>query len=259
VTPLPLRVRGALFTDSTPFLILSVVTELSMNPHRRLSFGITKIDKVFPGFQRGDFAVLYGHPLCEKLCFLLGVRCQLSLKRGGLNSRVVYIDGGNTFDPYAVSAMAQEYGAEPRSVLEGIVISRAFTAYQLTALMSERLEEALKQYRARLVIVSDIIGLFLDRDVPEQEGKEVLAKTTQRLSDIASKRHTIVIASHFPRPHANKSRFLESVLFGNANIVIGVKEAKGVLKLSIESHPTLLPFTIDLPSNTVTLETFMEV
>jgi len=91
----------------------------------------------------------------------------LPFKKGGLNSRVVYVDGGNTFDPYAVSAIAQEYGLEPKSVLEKILISRAFTAYQLTALVFEKLEEALKRYRSKLVIVSDITRLFLDRDVPK--------------------------------------------------------------------------------------------
>jgi DNA repair protein RadA len=114
--------------------------------------------------KRGDFAVLFGHRLCRRLLFLLSVRGQLPFKKGGLNSQVVYIDSRNTFDPYAVSAIAQEYGLEPKSLLERILISRAFTAYQLTALVFEELEKVLKRYRSKLVIVSDITGLFLDRE-----------------------------------------------------------------------------------------------
>ena len=238
---------------------LCVVTALSRKSNRVLALGVPKIDEAFPGFQRGDFAVFFGHPLCRTLLFLLGVRCQLPLKKGGLNSTVVYVDGGNTFDPYAVSAMAQEYGLEPKSVLEKFLISRAFTAYQLTALVFEKLEEALRRYRSKLVVVSDIAGLFLDRDVPKIEGRDIFFKMTQYLSDLASRRRAFIVASYFPRPYSSRSLFLESVLFGRATTVIGLKESRGVLKFILEHHPSIKPFAIDLPSNAVTIDMFMEV
>jgi len=226
--------------------------------NRALSFGIPRIDKAFPGFQRGDFAVLFGHPLCKMLSFLLSVRSQLPLGKGGLNSKVVYIDGGNTFDPYTVSAIAQEYCLKPNSVLEKIFVSRAFTAYQLTALVFEKLEEALKKYRSKLVVVSDIAGLFLDRDVPKIEGRDIFFKMTQHLSHLASGRRAIVVASYFPRPYSIRSLFLESVLYGRASTVVGLKESRGVLKFVLESHPSVEPFAIDFPSNAVTMDMFME-
>jgi hypothetical protein len=240
------------------FYPLSAVTALYKQSNGVLSFGIPRIDKAFPGFQRGDFAVLFGHPVIKMLSFLLSVRCQLPLRKGGLNSRVVYIDGGNTFDPYAVSAIAREYGLEPKSVLEKIFISRAFTAYQLTALVFEKLEEALKRYRSRLVVVSDVAGLFLDRDVPKIEGRDIFFKMARYLSDLASRRRVIVVASYFPRPYSIRSLFLESVLYGRASTVVGVKESRGVLKFVLESHPKIEPFTIDFPSNAVTIDMFME-
>jgi len=236
---------------------LSVVTALS-NKNRVLALGIPKLDEAFPGFQSGEFAVLVGHPLSTMLSFLLSVRCQLSLKRGGLNSRVVYIDGGNTFDPYAVSAIAQEYGLEPRSVLEKIFISRAFTAYQLTALVFEKLEEALKRYRSKLVVISDITGLFLDRDVPKMEGRDTFLKMTQYLSELATRRRAMVVASYFPRPYYSRNLFLESVLLGRATTVIRFKESKGGFKFALEDHPNIKPFVADFSSNAVTIDMFAE-
>lgn len=244
--------------DSTPFLIPSVVTALSTESERVLSFGIAKIDGAFPGFHRGDFAVLYGHLLCEKLLFLLSVRCQLPFKLGGLNSRVIYLDGGNTFDPYAISAIAREHGLEPRSALENIFISRAFTAYHLTSFIFEELEEALRRYGARFVIVSAITGLFLDRNVAERESEETFKEMVKRLAGLAAKRRLIIVASHSPRPASGRNTYLQSVLFASANIVIGIKESKGVPKLVLESHPHLLPFTVNLLPDEVTLDTFME-
>jgi len=164
---------------------------------------------------------------------------------------VVYIDGGNTFDPYAISAIAQEYGLDPRSVLEKVSVSRAFTAYQLTALVFEKLEEALKRYRAKLVVISDITGLFLDRDVPKIEGKDIFLKMTRHLLDLASKRRAVVVASYFPRPYSSRNLFLESVLLARANTVVRFKESRGGFKFVVEDHPRIKPSTVDFPSNEV--------
>jgi len=234
------------------------VTALSNKSNRILALGIPKIDEAFRGFQSGEFAVLVGQPLSTMLSFLLSVRCQLPFKKGGLNSRVVYIDGGNTFDPYAVSAIAQEYCLEPRSVLENIFISRAFTAYQLTALVFEKLEEALKRYRSKLVVISDITGLFLDRDVPKMEGRDTFLKMTQYLLELATRRRAIVVASYFPRPYTSRNLFLESVLLARASTVIRFKESRGGFKFALEDHPNIKPFVIDFPSNAVTIDMFAE-
>jgi hypothetical protein len=235
-----------------------VVIVLSKEANRMLSFGIPRIDDAFPGFQKGDFAVLFGRRLCRTLVFLLSVRSQLPFKKGGLNSRVVYIDGRNTFDPYAISAIAQQYGLEPKCVLEKILISRAFTAYQLTALVFEKLEEVLKRYRPKLVIVSDITGLFLDRDVPRIEGRDIFLKMTQFLSDLASRRRAVVVASYFPRPYSSRNLFLEAVLLARASTVIRFKESRGGFKFVLEDHPSIKPSTIAFPSNSVTMDMFME-
>jgi hypothetical protein len=240
------------------FYPLHVVIILSKETNRVLSFGIPIIDEVFLGFQRGDFAVLFGHRLCRRLLFLLSIRGQLPLKKNGLNSRVIYIDGRNTFDPYVISAIAQQYGLEPKCALEKILISRAFTAHQLTALVFEKLEEALKRYRSKLVIVSDITGLFLDRNVPKTEGLGIFMKMIQHLLDLASRRRVIIVASYFPRRYSSRSLFLESVLLGRARVLLGVKRSRGSLKLALEKHPSIKPFTVDFPSNAVTMDMFME-
>lgn len=237
---------------------LCAVNTLLGESKRVLSFGMPRIDTAFPGFQRGDFTVLFGHSPCKMLVFLLSVRCQLPRRKGGLNSTTVFIDGGNTFDPYAVSTTAQEYGLEPKSVLEKIFVSRAFTAYQLTALVCEKLEEALKRHNSKLVVVSDIAGLFLDRDVPKIEGSDLFFKMTQHLLNLAARRRVIVVASYFPQALSNRSRFLERVLYGKAGTVIGLKKSKGALKLIVARHPSIQPLVVDFPSNGVTMDRFLK-
>jgi len=208
----------------------------------------------------GDFAVLYGHPFCKTLSFLLSVRCQLPKEEGGLNSTAIYIDGGNTFNPYAISAVAQQHNVDSQFTLERIFVSRAFTAYQLSALILETLENALKQYRSKLVLISDITALFLDRDVPTKEAMNLFNNAVIHLSELVTRRDVIIVASCFPRGRFKRRRFfLESVLFGRAGTVVRVAESKGKLQFTLESHPFLKPFTIDILSNAVTLEKFEEV
>src|SRR5665647_77436 len=50
----------------------------------------------FPGFALGDFAVLQGSSVLS-LASLWCVKAQLPTQLGGLQSSVIFIDGGNTF------------------------------------------------------------------------------------------------------------------------------------------------------------------
>src|SRR5659263_634572 len=67
---------------------------------------IRGVNEVFPGFALGDFAVLQG-PSVLSLTSLLCVKSQLPTQLGGLQSTVVFIDGGNTFRLYQIAQLAQ--------------------------------------------------------------------------------------------------------------------------------------------------------
>jgi hypothetical protein len=233
------------------------VCALLTNNERVLSFGLQRIDNAFPGFKSGDFAVFYGYQYCKTLTFRLVVRCQLPIEGNGLNSTAIFVDGGNTFNPYSISAIAQEFGLDPKPALERVFVSRAFTAYQLSAIILETLEEALKQYRSKLVLLSDLTGLFLDKDVPTREAFELFSKAVTYLSDLTIRRNVIVVATCFPFEHSRRHVFLESILLGKASKVIRITESKGKLQFALENSRGVESFTIDIESNAVTLEKFV--
>jgi len=81
---------------------------------------------------------------------------------------------------------------------------------------------------------------------------------TQYLSDLASRRRAVIVASYFPRRYSTRSLFLESVLLERAGTVIRFKESRSGFKLALEKHPSIKPFAIDFPSNAVTMDMFME-
>ncbi len=223
-----------------------------------LSFHIRSIDQKFPGFKPSDFAVIYGHPFCNTLLFRLCVCCQLPKEEGGLASSAIFVDGGNTFNPYAISAIAREFGLDPKSTLEQVFISRAFTAYQLSALILETLEDAVKHYKSRLVLISRITNLFLDKDVPTKEAFEIFRKIITHLSDLAVKRNIIVAATCSNDEHSKRRIILESILVDKTGTTIKVAESKGRLQLTIQNHDFHDPFTADVSQNRTTLQEFVE-
>ncbi len=225
---------------------------------RVLSFGVQSIDRTLIGFKPGDFAVLYGYSFWKTLIFRLCVNCQRSKEKGGFDSSVIFVDGGNTFNPYLVSAVAREFGLDPKSKLEQVFVSRAFTAYQLSALVLETLEDALKHYRSKLVVISEIISLFLDRDVPTRESLEVFKKMMFHLADLAIRRNIIVTATCSNYRRSKRLAFLESILLQKANTIARVTESRGRLRLAIQNHCFPESVTVDIPHNEPTLEKFVE-
>jgi hypothetical protein len=175
-----------------------------------------------------------------------------------MNCRAIYVDGGNTFNPYRVSAIAQKHHLEPRCVLEKILISRAFTSYQLTAVIFEKLEEAVKKYRPKLVIIADAMGLFLDKDLPVTEGRDVFMKMTKHLSNLAATRRIIIVVTCSRQHNPDRSIFLKSVLFGRANTVMRFRKSRGILQFAVERHPSLMSLVVDLPSSLATMDRFVE-
>lgn len=223
------------------------------------SLNMPGVDELFPGFAQGDFAVLYGSPSVISLTSLLCIRAQLPVQLGGLGSNVVFIDGGNTFRLYKISRLAQLHRLNPEQVLERIFISRAFTAYQLTSLILDKLEETVKNCNAKLVLISDIAGLFLDNDVPNEEAQRVYSQIVSYLSSFARKHQIIIIATYLPYSGNKRNSFLQETTCARANTVLSFSKTKYTRELTLEKHPSFVLGTAELPSENLTLTDFMGV
>ena len=224
----------------------------------RLSLNIANVDSLFPGFMFGDFAVLHGSSAVQSLLSSLCVRAQLPYQLGGLETNVLFVDGGNSFRLYDVSTFAQTCELDPKEVLERIFVSRAFTAYQLTSLVFEQLQNAIEKYDSKVVIFSNLAQLFLDNDVPKKEAQEVFLQLTGYLSKFAKRNRVILVATHPPRFWSKRSRFFKEVLCGRANVVASVRKFKHRPDFVLEKHPIFKLGKAEFPSDEATLADFME-
>jgi hypothetical protein len=221
------------------------------------SLNMPGVDELFPGFAPGDFAVLYGSPSVISLTSLLCIRAQLPVQLGGLGSNVVFIDGGNTFRLYKIARLAQLHQLNPKQVLERIFISRAFTAYQLTSLILDKLEETIKNCDAKLVVISDIAGFFLDNDIPNEEAQRVYSQIISYLSSFAKKHQIILIATYLPYSDNRRSSLLQEVTCLKANTVLSFTKTTYTREVTLEKHPFYVLGTAELPSENLTLTHFM--
>ncbi len=217
---------------------------------------IRSVDKIFPGFSYGDFGVLQGTSVLS-LASLLCVQAQLPTQFGGLKNNVIFIEGGYTFRLYQIAQLAKIHQLDPRKVLNNIYISRAFTAYQSTSLIMEQLKDAIKKYDAKLVIISDIAGFFLDTDIVEYEAQRIFSQICTYLSNLARETQTIILSTYPRHSDTARNRFFQTVTFNKANVVLTLKKTSYARQFILEKHPYLATNMAELPTENLTLTDFM--
>jgi hypothetical protein len=223
-----------------------------------LSLNMRSINQLFPGFRNGDFALLYGSHVVSSLASMLCIRAQLPPQLGGLGGNVVFIDGANTFRLYQIARLARLHQLDPKQALDHIYISRAFTAYQMASLILQKLEDALKTTSAKLVIISDIAAMFLDKDIQDEEAKRIYSQITTRLSNFVREHQIIIVATYPPHADSKRNLYLQALTSGRTNVVIAFRQTKHQREIILEKHPTFTLGTAELPSETLPLTTFME-
>ncbi len=122
-------------------------------------------------------------------------------------------------------------------MLERIFISRAFTAYQLTSLILDKLEETIKNCNAKLVVISDIAGFFLDNDIPHEEAQRVYSQIVSYLSSFAKKHQIILIATYLPYSDNKRNSLLQEITCARANTVLSFSKTDVYARSNIREAP----------------------
>jgi len=210
-------------------------TELQTEPH--LSFGDKSLDRFLGGLRLGQSAFLYGSWQCLAASELLCVRTQLDSHCGGLHSEAIFIDGGNTFDPYLITQYAEQFSLNRDQALDRILVSRAFTCHQLTSLVTQMLPEAVHERGAKLIVASDLIELYRDPDVRDTQSLNLFKTTLNSLSTTARLERSIALATSLDEKMLDSDPFLRAAK-QRVDIVLRFEERRHSTKLILEKHPT---------------------
>jgi hypothetical protein len=100
------------------------------------------------------------------------------------------LDGGNQFNVYPVARAIRRYTQDLTAALRRIHISRAFTCYQMTAMLEE------DHTGEGIILALDLLATFYDENVKILESQRLLNICIKRLQDLS--RYTTVIVSARP-------------------------------------------------------------
>jgi hypothetical protein len=154
---------------------------------------------------------------------------------GGLNSNAIFIDGGNTFDPYLLVQYAEENQIDRDRALDLTLISRAFTCYQLTSLMTQTLPRAVHKREIKFIVVSDILELYHDPDLRYNRIIDLFRTALNSLVTIARTERAIVLATSLDK--MSPAQFLYAIR-QRVDVVLRLEEQQGFTKFTLEKHPT---------------------
>lgn len=104
----------------------------------------------------------------------------------------VFVDGWNSFNPYAVSKVAKSLGSEPRKVLSRIHVARAFTEYQMDALLGESLCETIESWNPAVLAISYLPPLFSGAD-----GRRLFEPILERIKSLTASSGVITAITSF--------------------------------------------------------------
>lgn len=181
--------------------------------------------------------LLYGLDRCNPLAEQLSFAAQLPVKEGGLASRSIIVDAGNSFDPYHISHLASERGLEPQRFLHGVIVSRAFNAHQLTNLVVNGLPRAIEENRAGLVSILNPVRCLEGSELePERKRRKMAAMLADALSDIAYRQQValIVTISH------DDAGSLARVFLKRADVAVRFTKDGTRIRAELVRHPFTL-------------------
>ena len=165
-------------------------------PQLRIYTGTHRIDRFLGGFFSAHLYHATGSvSLVQTICTMLMVQTVQQF-----NGDILFLDGSNTIDPYAIAQYARAQQSDADHVLTHIKVARAFTAYQLDTLI-HHIPRYVEEFTPLLVIVNGITDLLHDTDVGQQEGETLLRRWLTHIKQQADRHsHVALVTSRAHSP-----------------------------------------------------------
>jgi hypothetical protein len=189
------------------------------------------------GFNIGELIFFEGDLSALSLSHLLCVRSMLPAERGGLGSPVIWLDGGNTFNPYVIAEFSKTLSLDPEQVLKSIYLSRAFTCYQMSSLVLEKLWGAVERFKSKFVLISDLPFLYIQSDIPRKEAAKAFAPVVEELRASPRRGDVLVLITELESPFSYRSNQIREILAASADVVLKTRERRAGVEVKIEKHP----------------------
>jgi hypothetical protein len=98
--------------------------------------------------------------------------------------RISLLEGANRFHPYRIGELGRSLGLDATDVVHRIRLARAFTAYQMVALVDGWAAEA-RRHPPTLLVGHDLPALFTADEIPDDERAALLRHVARALAELA--------------------------------------------------------------------------
>ena len=97
--------------------------------------------------------------------------------------RVSLLEGANRFHPYRLGELGRAFGVDARETVRRVRLARAFTAYQMVALV-DRWAFEVRRHPPTLLVGHDLPALFTDDEIPREEQDGLLRRIARGLATL---------------------------------------------------------------------------
>jgi len=202
-----------------------------------VSSGDPTLDELLSGGFRKDLVhLLYGDKRkTTEILLKTAVISQKALTNGGFGDgiKIAFIDGNNLFNPYNVSKFAVSLHLSPRTVLENIIIARAFTWDQMIELLENRLSTL---DHVKVVLISGITTLFQSY---EKQTFEDLLKAINGIKQIMSKTKPLIIITAPLNDHSLFRPKGGKIISHFGNVLVLINDDERYVEYILVQHPFL--------------------
>lgn len=199
-----------------------------IRPDIIISSGITELDRLCGGFKAGEIVLVDGNStLIADLPHQLCVTTYRTF-----HSETIYIDAGMCADPYKIARYARTLELDQREVLQNVVMSRAFTVYQLSTILQELLEPMIQKRSPRTLLIGMLPALYHDPEISPQESQTLLSHDLQTIQQLTVRYNLITVCTNLDQTSLSSSRGLGKRLYENVNEVVKMKQLEG--RVSVE-------------------------
>lgn len=145
------------------------------------------------------FLAIGAHALSERMLQLVSA---LALRQS-----VAVLDCGNRSNMYAVARLIRPHTADPVSVMRNIRLSRAFTCYQVLAMI----QATARHPMSGPLVLLDLLATFLDEDVKLKDSQRLLAHSLDLLTQLSHQVPVVISTRPIPSIAENRNILLEEL------------------------------------------------
>ena len=207
----------------------SLIVKTLLKPDIVILSGIQELDNLLGGFKAGEITFIDGDS--DLISIIPNQICVNTYRTFG--SDTLYLDGGMCADPYKIAKYARIMELDQKETLEHVHICRAFTLYQLSTLIFDMLEPAIKRYAPRTLIIGKMPVLYLDSDVKMNEAKTLMINNLEKIRELTHNYDLVTIFTNLDRRMISNRRNIRKILYSNVNEIVKMRQNEHSIYLEL--------------------------